>query len=237
MYEDSQLGSDAKIFEEVILKAKEKGISTSVRSLKMYKKAGSWKNDQTASQAIRSAQPIHGKNTKIVEVAKKKAVSNEPLEDPTNKFNPIAFQEKVTEVMTFLLQGASKSRILSYYQTRKEDITRADIDFLAAEAYNIYATIAPAQRETILGLNYERLNMLFQKVLNQMEKEPGKTGFLVGKAVNIMTEMNSMFGIKSINLNVNNTEGIQNKINQMSDEEKMARLIELTQKEDGSFSE
>lgn len=246
-YETSTCLTDASIFAEVIEKAKLKDIKISLRSLKTYKKDYKWNNKNIVNRPPKDTQIVkktalkktkihHKKGLNIVREAKKKS-EQEPIIDKTDIFNPIALQEKVTEVMAFLLQGASKGTIQAHYKSKGEELSRADIDRLATEAYNIYANVAPAQRETILGINYERLNMLFQMTVSEIKKSPKSTGFLVGKAVQIMSEMNSMFGIRSMNLNINNTEGIQNKVNTMSEEEKYKRFIELSQNDDGTFSE
>lgn len=241
LYETSPFSKDKLIFADVITKAflLNPPIQTSVRSLKLYKAKWKWENKTTLKDTLNTIKADFKKvdGNKVLKVAKKRAVVTPPIAPPINEYNPVAIQDKLTEIMTFLLQGASKAKIFEHYKNKGETITRQDVDKLAQEAYNIYANIAPSQRETILGVNYERLNMLFGLVLQEIKNTPKSTGFLAGKAVQIMGEINSMFGIKSINLNVNSSDGIQNKINNMTDEERFKRLIELKQKEDGSYGE
>ncbi len=234
LYENSKQPHDKAAFDEIIELAELQGISTSVRSLKSYKKTYQWKPISRAKEPEKP-EPLKNEKNKILK-SKPTDVPVEPIEIiPSDPLNPVAYQQKLTEVMQFLLQGASKTKIYDHYIQKGEKISRANIDKLADEAYNIYASISPQQRETILGINYERLNMLFNKVIAEMGKNPKSTGYLAGQAVRIMSEINSMFGIKSINLNLNNMDGIHNKVNNMSDEEKMNRLLELTKKDNGTY--
>lgn len=246
LYVSSTYTKDIEIFQEVIEKAAAQGIEVSVRSLKNYKKKYVWVNPNTGLKPGSSPiQPkFKGSANKVVKQSREKA--NKEIKDKadeqgrpvsTESVSPLMDEERITQTMTWLLQGASRDRIMKQFRKNGVLVDRKQVDYYIQEAFNVFQSIMPQQRETIIGLNLERLNLLFQTCLNEINTNPRTRAVMIKTATAIVSEINMMFGVKGINLNLSNEQNITGKVASMTDEEKYRRLIELKQKADGSFSE